>query len=190
MSYVYWAPSEDEAIRDRYTELGAAGVARLLPGRSPDSVRARAQRLGVAPPRPAPRRFDAGEDAMIARRYPTLGAKGMADAGLLPGRDVRAIRARASALGVRYGVPCGHGPGAPEAAAPRLWGAGEDRAVLALARAMARDPRRWQLRRCARLFGVSDGEMAEHMREVIRDASPQTPREPPSGPVWLGPHSD
>ena len=93
-----YASVEDEQIRACWQHgRNVAELARTL-GRSPGSVRLRAQKLGVH--RPAPRRrWQAYEDAAVRDGY-ELGLSCAQIAAELPGRTPSAVAARAAKLGV------------------------------------------------------------------------------------------
>lgn len=93
--------AEDAALRRLFPEHGADwdGWADALPGRSVDSIRNRAGRIGV---RKAVRKdgWTAEEDAELRRWYPSKGPRWAGWAAVLHGRSGRAIVLRAFRLGI------------------------------------------------------------------------------------------
>ncbi|MGN6870021.1 MAG: hypothetical protein ACTHMY_16635 [Solirubrobacteraceae bacterium] len=110
-----WSSLEDQ----RVAQLTASGrpledIAQRL-GRTPEAIRRRAKRLGIAPPRPAPaprrtRRWTNGEDDLL-RLHHALNPARLAE---LLGRSDVAVCRRLSVLGLRAGAgrsphhPAGH----------------------------------------------------------------------------------
>lgn len=97
-----WTPVEDRMLAKHFRKHGSVwdGWARVLPGRSRNSIAARANRLGLEWPRPR-RNWTDLEDEVIVRYYPEHGLSWDGWGELLPGRTAQAISARASKIGVR-----------------------------------------------------------------------------------------
>lgn len=93
-----WSEAEDEIIRKNYLTLGSAGCAALLPGRTLETIRARAERLRCVRPRSTPKAWSDAEDQILREYYPT---EGPACVSRLSGRTKGAVKIRAQLAGLR-----------------------------------------------------------------------------------------
>lgn len=97
-----WTPAEDAIIRAFAMIRTADQLLPLLPGRSRQAIRNRADRMGVKLARSPSPAWTEEEDAIIRSRY---GREIVAEwAFLLRGRTVNAIIKRARQLGIRSGL--------------------------------------------------------------------------------------
>lgn len=87
-----WREAEDEIIRKHYLTIGSAGCAALLPGRTVETIRARAERLRCVRHRSTPRAWSDDEDQILREYYPI---EGVACVLWLPGRTEQAVKSRA-----------------------------------------------------------------------------------------------
>jgi hypothetical protein len=93
-----YTPADDQRIRASFTDgRDVQALGRAL-GRSPGSIRLRAQKLGLHQPEPR-RRWRPYEDAAVRDGY-ELGLSCAQIAAELPGRTASAVAARAAKLGV------------------------------------------------------------------------------------------
>lgn len=93
-----WSEAEDEIIRKHYLTIGSAGCAALLPRRTAESIRARAERIRCVRPHSTPKVWSDAEDQILRKYYPIEGA---ACVSRLPGRTEAAVKSRAWLSGLR-----------------------------------------------------------------------------------------
>lgn len=93
-TYAPWSEEEKEIVRTGYAR-GADHVLSLLPGRSRQTVRWMANRLGVV----SARSWSPEEEAILAAHYPE---QGVTVADRLPGRTPEAVKLKACDMGIRY----------------------------------------------------------------------------------------
>lgn len=98
-----WGVGELAVLMEEFPAHGAhwPGWEALFPGRSVAAIRKKAYELGLRSHRPGRVRWEPREDALIEEHYPLKGSAWDRWADLLPGRTERAIRTRASRLGVK-----------------------------------------------------------------------------------------
>lgn len=99
----YWTEEEVEILKSNYPKIGIKGCKGLLPNKSVRSITAKAWALGVKKSGRIVKKtipWTDEEIEILKRYYPTLGAKGCKE--LLPNRDVKAIQAKTSKLGLRW----------------------------------------------------------------------------------------
>jgi hypothetical protein len=156
-----YTPAEDEAIRACWHgERDVQGLARAL-GRSPGSIRLRAQALGVHAPTRR-RRWQGYEDAALRDGY-ERGLTCRQIAAELPGRSGSAIAARAAKLGLAtYG---------------RAWTPRDDRSLQALVL------EGMELERAAQILGRTPDALRARTRKLGL-AVPRSPRSHQVGRRW------
>ena len=95
-----WSDAELEILNAHYEKLGSLKLAKMLPPRTADGVRRKANRLGLKAPRRYPLKGDwtDSEDTAIRVHYPDIGAAELAK--MLAPRSKDDVSKRATYLGV------------------------------------------------------------------------------------------
>lgn len=106
-----WSEEEKEIVRRHYAK-GYAYVMTLLPGRTKQTIRWMAGKMGVV----SARSWSAEEERILATWYPQ---QGTAVANRLPGRTPEAVKIKACDMGIRYQ--------GGEGAGQRIWSEEEQR---------------------------------------------------------------